>query len=278
MTSFHSHKNEPISSDKITELFDKIQKSRSIDKLVEMQNEISELHEEALIGRVGMWNLDLGRTYNSEYSDVLSFLASRINLLNPNFALNPKISHDEIVNGYNLYDCSVSIYCYSDFIEYEKLFNDNSNENTSFEDFYEKFDDIACTEWSKMNTTGDDWYVGFWKAEEGSEENKNAWYLTRRQNARALFDLPYSKTFLLKTVSNGCANRMESVRYSNFLCVWFERKLKLINNSNIEIDENALNDQYENYKKTLDEKFIDLYPKISVPTYLLDALKGFENN
>jgi hypothetical protein len=224
------------------------------------------LHNDWLITNVGRWNLDIGRSYDSPYSEVLEFLAKRIKLLNPNFALNPEISQSEIVNGYKLYDCKGCVLCYSDFIEYKKLFEDDSEKVMEFEEFYEKFDGTACTEWSKMNTTGDDWYVGFWKAEEGTEEREQSWYLTRKQNAKALFDLPYSKTFLLKTIDHGCANRMESVRYSNFLCVWFSRKLDLMKTQNLEIDEKALDNQYENYIVEVKRNFyLSLYPSMLRP-------------
>lgn len=255
MFMYQTRKPEPVSYDQISELFDKINQSRSTDELVEMQNEISELHNKRLIDLVGRCNLDMGQSYKSEYSEVLSFLAKRIALLNPNFASNPQISHTENVNGYDLYDCDGCVFCYSDFTELQKLFVDNSENTMDFEEFYTKFNNIACSEWAKMNTTGDDWYVGFWKAEEGSEERKNAWELTLKQNAKTLFDLPYSKTFLLKTIEHGCSSRRESVRYSNFLSVWVERKLKLMNTQSFVIDEYALDNQYDNY-------LLSLYPNI----------------
>lgn len=241
----------------IQELFNKVQQSRSIDKLIELQNEISDMHTKWLIDRIGICNLDMGQSHKSVYSNVLSFLAERIDLLNPNFALNPEISNAESANGYDLYDCKCCVFCYSDFTELQKLFLDGSEKTMEYEEFYQQFDKMACTEWSKMNKNGDDWYVGFWKENEGTYERENAWYLTRRQNAQALFDLPYSKTFLLKTVKHGCANRMESVRYSNFLGVWMTKKLILINTQCLEINEDELDNQYENF---MHRYYLSLYP------------------
>lgn len=262
MFRFQTREIKKVPDEEITELFNKIKTSRSIDRLIEMQHEISELHNKWLIENVGRFNLDMGQSYKSAYSEVLSFLAKRIELLDPNFGLNPEISHNETINGYKLYDCKGCVFCYSDFIELRKLFLDGSEQTMDYGDFYEQFDKIACTEWSKMNTTGDDWYVGFWKAEEGTDERENAWNLTRKQNAKALFDLPYSKTFLLKTIDHGCGNRMESVRYSNFLSVWFKRKLRLMNTQGTEIDEDALDNQYENYLRNF---YASLYPSAFKP-------------
>lgn len=230
----NSHKKIEVSFDELNELYNRAKNTEIINELIDMQTEISDLHYIWIKHSGFMLALDCGQNVNTPYSTMLDFIANKINSLDPLFKLIPKTSHEEKVNGYYLYDSNNNIMCYSDFAEMKSLFNDDSQNTMTFSEFYNLFKNIACTEWGKMNTTGDNWYVGFWKANDGTDEKKNAWKLTREENAKALFNLPYSKTFLLQTVKFGCSNRMESVRFSNFVSVWFERKLKLMDSLNVE--------------------------------------------
>jgi hypothetical protein len=225
------NKREIVPDEELSELQKKIDDVYTNDDLIELQNDFSELHYMWLRRNVSLIMLDMGaynrRPLYSPYSGIIDNLATKIDNLNPTFNLNPKISKDEEINGYKLYDCTGCIMYFSDFCKYKKMFEVVPETEMSFEDFYEKFDDRACTEWSKMDDNGES-YVGHWQADHDSAEYENAWNLTRKDNAKALYGLPYSKKFLLETVDIGCSSRQESVRYSNFICVWLAKKIKLM--------------------------------------------------
>lgn len=131
----------------------------------------------------------------------------------------------EELNGYQLYTCSHHIYSFDNFLSdivpafesYKKV------PEMTKEEFIAKFEDMACTDWSKMDEHGE-CYGGFWKYPEGSYERTNAYTLSRETNREKLWELPYPKSFVLKTIEFGCSNRQESVRFSNFICEWARRK------------------------------------------------------
>jgi hypothetical protein len=233
LSGTQERKREIVSDAILTKLQTELDNAYTNDELIELQHDFSERHHLWLRRNVPLGMLDMGayrrHPLYSPYSGIIDNLATKIDELNPSFNLNPKISKDEEVNGYKLYDCTGCIMCFSDFCKYKKMFEVVPTPETemSFEDFYEDFSDRACTEWSKMDDNRES-YVGHWQADHDSEEYKNAWYLTRKDNAKALYGLPYSKDFLLETVDIGCSSRLESVRYSNFICVWMARKLELM--------------------------------------------------
>jgi hypothetical protein len=88
--------------------------------------------------------------------------------------------------------------------------------------FWEAFDDAACSSWNKQDDHGE-CFGGFWESND-EDEREHAYQLSRRHNAVCLYNLPFPKHLLLETVRLGCANRMESVRYSNYLLRWFVDK------------------------------------------------------
>lgn len=148
-----------------------------------------------------------------------------------------QMSEDEEVNGYRLYDT------------YEKnLFNEDTfagyvgmwenNEEMPFGEFNERFEEVACSEWSKMDRHGE-CFGGFWKAPEGSYERENAYTLCREDNIKGLYELPYPKEFVLETVAMGCNNRLESVRYSNAVCEWYRRKRAVVHNREDKVTESG---------------------------------------
>ena len=137
------------------------------------------------------------------------------------------MTDEEVVNGYKLYDTSKLTglwFRYDYFLELEKLFNKENTMNE--EEFYEKYDDIACSDWSKQDEHGE-CFGGFWKYPEGSYEKKNAYTLSRDANGKALYKLPYSHALIFETIEYGCGNRQESVRYSNFMCEYVKRIIAL---------------------------------------------------
>jgi len=135
-----------------------------------------------------------------------------------------KMNKTDKVNGYKLYDtCEQNIFEEDYFLQYKEIWMENTP--MTMEEFIGQFE--GCTEWSKQNRHGDS-YTGFWEYPEGSYERENAWSLTQEDNLQGLYELPYPKKFILETVQIGCQNRLECVRYSNFLCEWFKRKLDLL--------------------------------------------------
>ena len=126
---------------------------------------------------------------------------------------------DEI-NGYKLYDCEENIMDWFSFIDLTKSYRDSKI--YSREEFFEKCSDECCTDWAKMDRHGE-CYGGFWLT-----DKENAWDLSRQDNFQGLYELPFPHELIFRTIDIGCSNRMESVRYSNFLCWWVECKMKQI--------------------------------------------------
>lgn len=155
----------------------------------------------------------------------LKLINERIELLS-NCDYNPLITFDcEEINGYQLKTDEFSVY-YDVYLEWKGIWDDN--EEMTYDIFKSKFENIACSDWAKMDKHGV-CYGGYWKYPEGSEERENAWELSYNENCRALYDLPYPKNFILHTVKVGCNNRLESVPYTNLLCEYMKRQIDIMN-------------------------------------------------
>lgn len=188
-------------------------------------------------------------------------VVSRIKELEPSiYRQDLVISGEEKINGYELYHIEKSLFFYTKFQKYLALWNNDevnkkvkdqisvcktilhslpddiiniicdysyTTEMTK-EEFLEQYEDKACSDWSKMDEHGTS-YGGFWWFPEGSYEYENAYKLSREKSGLCLWSLPYPKRFLLETIDIGCLNRMESVRYSNFVCEWMKRKIEQMN-------------------------------------------------
>lgn len=137
------------------------------------------------------------------------------------YAVPIRLHYGEVVNGYHLFDSEVDygLECFEEWLELW-----NHPEQPTKEEFLEWYDNNACSDWSKQDRHGE-CFAGFWKYPEGSYEKMNAWELSRADNGEGLWELPYPKKFIQRTVKVGCGNRMESVRFSNFMCVWMQRKM-----------------------------------------------------
>ena len=168
---------------------------------------------------------------------------------------------NEVANGYKLYNITndeaiLRRSTYNDLVK--KWLN---NKQYTEDEFYTEYDNLACSDWSKQDEYGD-CFGGYWDYPDDSYEKKNAWDLTRKANGNALYKLPFPKEVLLETIKIGCGNRMECVRYSNFLCEWVRRKMIQLNqldptiNQNIEnqLDQSTQLDQLDN----LDQIIIDI--------------------
>jgi hypothetical protein len=141
-----------------------------------------------------------------------------------------KYSKEDVRNGYHLYDIDTFNY-YSENLIYEwgekwnKAVENNLDIDTEFSAFWDRFDSEACSDWSKQDDKGS-CFGGYWDAEEGSYDKENAYTLSRRYSALKLFCLPFPKELIFETITMGCNNRMESVRYSNQLMCFFMDKAK----------------------------------------------------
>jgi len=156
--------------------------------------------------------LDLGLYAKLPFQEYVSKVADRMEeLAPPSFRKTLEIFSTENVNGYYLYYISSELlFAYDDFLSYIELWNDPDQPSKS--EFMAKYQRKACSEWCKMQPDGTPGqYFG------------NS---VRELNGNALWDLPYPKKFVLKTINIGCQTRQESVRYSNFMCEWMKRKIE----------------------------------------------------
>jgi len=137
---------------------------------------------------------------------------------------NLTFSSNECVSGYSLYNCDYDIMTYETFKELLPLYMKNDN-NPPFNDFKQQMRDVCCSDWNKMDEHGES-FGGYWRFSEGSPEKTNAFEMSFEKNCECMYKLNKSKEFLFETIRIGCRNRMESVRYSNFLIVFMEGKIK----------------------------------------------------
>jgi hypothetical protein len=146
-----------------------------------------------------------------------------VQLESPLFWQDLSMTETEVVNGYALFKCKEPVMFQYHFNENVKYWKE-TEQPMSLDEFLQLYNDTACTDWNKKDAHGES-FGGFWKYPEGSPEKEKAYDLTRDANGRALWRLPFPKRFLIKSIDIGCETRMESVRYSNFLGVWMERKM-----------------------------------------------------
>lgn len=156
--------------------------------------------------------------YDKPFNDLFKNVSDRISEVN-NIGYNKTIIHlseDEKINNYNLYNCNYNLFDQINFLELCELWN--SSKNYTWEEFYKIYDEKACSEWNEIDENGNSIYSDIF----------GYWDTTRKRNGELLYNLPYSKDFILKTIDIGCNTLNESVRFSNFLCIFMERKIKAL--------------------------------------------------
>lgn len=149
----------------------------------------------------------------------------RINELTPEW-YKEKIatSKTEIVNGYALFDSRYrGEIGYRAYTELCQLWD--SGDDLTYAEFVLQYDEVTCRDWGTMDEHGE-CFGGFWDSDD-PQIKRNAFDLTIKKNMELLWQLPFPTRFLLKTIEIGCPRRQESVRDSNYLGVWFERKRDL---------------------------------------------------
>ena len=132
-----------------------------------------------------------------------------------NFYDSLVMTEEDIINGYKLYNINNGEVIMQED-ELDKLYllwKTTEKKELTFEEFYNMYDEIACTEWSNVNRNGK--YVG----------DKIPKEIIYRDNGIALWKLPYPKHFIIKMVEEQCNYGEDSVRRINFLCEWIKRKI-----------------------------------------------------
>lgn len=118
-------------------------------------------------------------------------------------------------------------YPYGVFLELKKSWL--SSKQYTEEEFYEAFDEEACSDWTKMGPDGE-CYGKQWEdlRDEFEEKGEGSWWDSiRKLNCHHLYQLKtnnsnVSHDFILKTVDIGCILRYESVPYSRKWVEWME--------------------------------------------------------
>jgi hypothetical protein len=167
-------------------------------------------------------------------------------------------SAGEVVNGFELYPVNkgVNIFQWELYKELSDLADQEQPDARSESAFADAMRSECCTDWHKQDIHGE-CYGGPWNAPEGSPERENAWELCMEQATAAMFRLPFSKDVLLRTIKIGCNNRLESVRYSNFLCVWIERKRAAMKQADKEV---KLCDPVRHSRPSKEDEHLDAEP------------------
>lgn len=187
-------------------------------------------------------------TYKTKFDVALERINNRIvELEYPLFKTPITMDHKEEINGFKLYSYHTDVLSYDIYKELLKL--SKLTKLWTYEEFEKEMRNNCCTDWYKQDIHGE-CYGGYWKYPKESEEYKNAWELSFKSACKSMWELPYPKEMLIYTIKLGCSNRMESVRYSNFLCEWVIRKEKAIISRSV----NSNNDKTN---KTTDNKSTD---------------------
>lgn len=220
--------------------FDKIENMNDINELHKLVDYFVKMRHDYMIKANLRFMMDLGiYRHKNIYDEMIDTIN---NVINKKFYshLNKPVIFDpnEIINGYPVkkyVDRKITI----SNAEYAKILkiwdgnnvyvnddNDHNQSEMNYKEFVEKYNENACSEWSKQDRFGES-YSGYWKYPTDSEEYKNAWNLTYEDNHKALFELPYPKMFILETILIGCVMRLECVAFSNYLCEWVKRKREI---------------------------------------------------
>lgn len=202
-------------------MVDKLDSINDVQVLVKLLTDLEEMSAEYYRERDNFYGTIVFTQRESCFENEITKINDRINVLN-NYDLVIEVEKYTI-NGYETYSGKNEMK-YSDFLECKNEWY--RKESMTYDEFAEEFERTACTDWNKIDEFGES-FGGYWKYPEGTYERENAYDLTRKRNCQKLFELPYSKSFLIYTTILGCGNRMESVRYSNHLCEIMKKKLQL---------------------------------------------------
>lgn len=159
----------------------------------------------------------------SRFNDEINEINNKIKALISSFFKKNIFTENETINGYSIGSLinAQNRISYDLYLEFKVEWN---NDSMTYEEFKEKFKNIACSEWYRNDMSLDNPF-------DADNENITAeelLYVTKdnfENNCQALYKLPYSKKFILYTIKFGCNNLIESVKFSNFLCEWMKRMM-----------------------------------------------------
>ena len=128
-------------------------------------------------------------------------------------------------NGYELFPYKAVPFSLEEGQEWARIWNEACAGDLTYVEFEKLASEDMCTDWCKMDQHGND-FAGYWRSEDPAVKSR-AFYLSMAANIWHLYQLPFPKQLLLKSVNVGCARRQESVRDSNFYLVVFQKYAKL---------------------------------------------------
>jgi hypothetical protein len=201
---------------------DGVENLRKLSKLyLQLQTE--------LFSKIPIYMRDMMVMRGLPYDKQLEEIEEQIAALEcPLFNQPMEMKKEEEVNGYKLGSCRQLAFTYGCFLQIAKLWH-NQEENAKYDTFEMFCNEVRfCSDWNKMDKYGE-CFGGYWKYPEGSPERENAWELSYTENIKCVYDLPYPKAVIARSIQDGCNSRSESVPMSNYYCEWVKRKMAQIN-------------------------------------------------
>jgi len=162
----------------------------------------------------------------TKFDHTIELVTHRINdFVLPGYNLaSVTTSQTETVNGFALFDADKDVVSADEYLRLLKL----GEGKYTYSEWTKAMEGVCCTEWHKMDANGESYGGPYWTADEDSDDYKFAWERTFEANCKAMWDLPFAKELLLETIRIGCDLGSESVRWSNWLCVWLARKREAV--------------------------------------------------
>jgi len=119
---------------------------------------------------------------------------------------------------------------WTQFAKFQRPINDDifekitllwaENEQMTFDEFYEKYDAQACTDWNKKQPNGE-FYGDLW-----DEDVDDPWKVLRKANGKALHELPYPPQTILLAMKYLCPYRCDSVIEVRDWLAWVDHDIK----------------------------------------------------
>lgn len=173
-------------------------------------------------------NKTMSLPYGDTFDRMLERLDQKLQALCPwllYYTKNIEMTETQSVNGYQLYDFPdpfLSWYLFRDI--QNTCWNDIPYTK---QDFTIKLEAIGSRALYEVDYTGE-YYAGFYRDEKLTSDD--AWKLTWQDNLQRLYDLPYPKDLVIKSVTMSEDHMTTCVQWSNAFCEWFKRKYIQIHN------------------------------------------------
>lgn len=249
-TSMPKYPEIQINYNDIDNTLNTIDTINTFDELVQLTEKYSNLAIKFINITHDSFSLDLGIYLGPKitpYDNLLKKINQKIESYYPKYKEIIIFKNTECANGFQLYNVTENLFLLADFIELKKMFE--NNKPMTYVEFRAEFGENACTEWHKMDEHGNS-FGGFWLSDEPVERD-DAFNLQFEENCKMLYELPYSNKLKLWTINYGCRNRLESVRYSNFLCCWLQWKIYQMDEHMKQIDKKYQTAKIKNIIKNI---------------------------